>query len=72
MEPKYVSIDEVVKEYEQRQMSPAEFQRKINEATKYYTNVPIFTERGEVIITEDIDCEIVENKQLPPRKDDHI
>lgn len=61
MEPKYVRLDEVVRNYSSKKMTPAEFQRQINEATKYYNKVPIMTERGEVIITEDIDCEIVEN-----------
>jgi hypothetical protein len=67
MEPKFVSLDQVVKEYIGKQT--------VNPTIGLFNNLPlVFPELTpdaffEPIITEDIDCEIVEPKQLPAPED---
>lgn len=62
MEPKFVSIDQVVAEYKSR--PPQDWQSQIRKAAEFFGN-HIMPEAREVVITEDIDCEVIEPKQLP-------
>jgi hypothetical protein len=66
MEPKYLSLDEVVKQHVAQQ--------KVGAAAGMFNNFYwdfnggdsfITTDPPAQVVTEDIDCEIVEPKQLP-------
>jgi hypothetical protein len=62
MEPKFVSFDQLVKEQLARQTVDP-MVGLFNHMKFYYDNSPLAP--IQPIVTEDIDCEIVEPKQLP-------